>query len=764
MNKKRVLSNVLWACCFLIAIVLSFKSLREPDLWWMFRVGEWMTENGKVPTTDMLSFTHEGVDWISVKWIFELLAYGVASSIGPEFIVILQTIVNVLLLLFLRKVYLNLKELFQFSPSSYLESGFFLSILLFLFGLDFRMISRPEMTSHLLTLVYISLFLQYRNKNGKSIFWLIPIQIFWTNAHEAYGTGMVILGIFIAGELIEWWFNRNERKPDQKLLLASIGAILATAINPRGFYMLIHPYVIFTQVKNNQYTSELHSAFSDPIYYFGFKDPWIMITVYLIATIGLVLMGKNLKGIKRIVFSQIGVGYTLALIAFFYLGLTGHRNVPFPIVVATPLVGITFYLLYQKLNTSKQLISFYLSIVLGVVFYIGVVSGTHYQLFNSFDRYGIRTYAEKNPAGAAQFIQENNISGSCFSDYLTSAYFLWELRPDFKSFIDLRDLDVYSMDFFNEFAAITYYPQKFEQTDQEYDFNHVILYRPQFAPLHQHLYQSENWELVYADPIAVVYLKNTDQNAKLIEKYGIKQHPKGIFSKPYQPAPATISTGLSTLFNPLYDTTQTDDYHLEQIANEYYQMVGDFDKALQYAFQLSQSENQVDGYALLGNTYMKYAEVYPDRETKSKLIQSALSSFRAGHKIDKKDYACLLGQGWVAANSNQYLKAIKWLEKAEKIRNDDPTLYQLKAQCSNSLISIQKQKAQQHITNWFAYMEKAHQLTPKDQHIIVQLLVGHCQRNECEQILHYADKFNQEPWMKKGDIDFIKDCIAKCTN
>ena len=762
MINKKSFPTILWLLLFVIGISLSFKSFREPDVWWMFRVGEWMATNGQVPTQDVFSFTHAGVDWISVKWIFELLAYWIAEYIGPEFIVILQALVAVLLLIFLRKTFTSIAGILGTPKTPSISTGLLLIGSVFLFAVEYRMNSRPEMTSHILTLVYFSLLMNYRHQPGTYIYWLIPLQIFWVNAHEAFGIGMVILLTFLGSELLEWLLNRKSSKPNLQLLATLSISVLATAINPRGFYMLIHPYVIFTQVGSNHYTSELNSAFYKPDYYFGFKDPWIMIALFVLLLLGLVWVGLKHKNLKEVVVSQLGIGYTASLLLFFYLGLTGHRNIPFFVIVSAPLLGVLLQKAIDQMEVNKRIFLLYGTGIIVVAFYVSVATGMHYKWFNSSDRYGIRVYAEKNPAGAAQFVKDNNLSGACFSDYLTSAYFLWELGPDFKSFIDLRDLDVFPMEFFHEFAAITYYPSRFDQVDEQYNFNHILLYTPEFKPLHQHLYNSNQWVLVFADPIATVYVKNNKRNQSIIDQYKIDSTTKGVFHKPYQPQPAGISTVLSYVFNPLYNEDKADAYDLNALAVNFYSNLGDMNKAIAYAVEITKSEQPANGYALMGNLYMKQAEAISDPAFQQQLINQALKAYKTGYQIDKSNFGCLLGQGWVATNRNNYSNALKWLNKSIASEGAQVEAYQLKAKCHNALISIQKNKANEHIASWFETMEAAHKLAPNNQNIILQLLTGFCQQNNCKKIKFYEAAFNKEPWMQKEDLSFIESCIAKC--
>src|SRR5688500_2184660 len=94
MNSNKLFSWLAWALCLAVALILSIRNLREPDLWWMLRTGEWIAENGKVIDTDQFSFTQSGKPWINVKWLFEVIIYYLQRLFGPESIPVLQSLVN----------------------------------------------------------------------------------------------------------------------------------------------------------------------------------------------------------------------------------------------------------------------------------------------------------------------------------------------------------------------------------------------------------------------------------------------------------------------------------------------------------------------------------------------------------------------------------------------------------------------------------------------------------------------------------------------
>jgi hypothetical protein len=149
--------------------------------------------------------------------------------------------------------------------TSYMAALVFTGVLLLL-TIDYRLIGRPEMISHLFTADFLFLFvLWYQKRETKWIYALIPLQMLWANLHEGFGTGMVLITAFLAGNWLEYYWRGNVEKP-MNLTWASLAALAAVAINPRGIEMWAHPFNIFTQLSENQYTTELFS-YTNPEYW-----------------------------------------------------------------------------------------------------------------------------------------------------------------------------------------------------------------------------------------------------------------------------------------------------------------------------------------------------------------------------------------------------------------------------------------------------------------------------------------------------------------
>ena len=514
----------------LVGIVSCIKIIHEPDVWWQIRTGQWIIENKIVPKTDVFSFTFSGEPWINVKWIAEVLMAFVADSFGVEWIILLQVFCTLTILLFCYKLTVHFNFKLKLSKTKIPKYGILIFSLIMLFVINFRMNSRPEMFSHLFMIVYLYYLFKHSRSGKHWIYILIPLQILWTNTHEAYGMGIILILIFIFSLWIEHFYFKKE-KPIQ-LTIAGILAILCSAINPNGVKMILHPFNIFGQLHQNKFTIEL----------FDFKMPdyWHYQAYFMLLffVIGLVFFIKKrnpkLKRINNIV-NSFGLSYFIVFVSLFYLSLTAFRNIPFFIIASTPLLAC--YIDSKFAKTQPK--GYYTIIGISIISYGLIASNLFYNAFLPSEKYGIDVNSQKTPIGAGAFLKNNNIKGNGFVDFLSSSFLLYDLQPDYKSYIDLRDLDVFTIPFFENVFMTYQYPSRLIKggsTLWEYintidTLNYVVLLNnTNFHNLNNYLiHKVKNYELVYADGLNSVYLKVNSQNKEAINKFGLTNGEKDVF-------------------------------------------------------------------------------------------------------------------------------------------------------------------------------------------------------------------------------------------
>ncbi len=546
---KKIAEKLIAFFPYLIAIAFSIKATREPDVWWQIRTGEWILENGQVPKTDMFSNSVAGSEWINIKWGFEVLAAWIAKFCGPECVFILQIIVSLGIVLFLKKIF----KLFD------LKNTLINTLVLFLVFafIEYRIIGRPEMTTHFLFVVYLYVLFNYFKEPNSSLIWsLIPLQIFWTNMHEAYGLGIVLIGIFLFTAWVDTFKNKVKRP--MKLSLVFSLSILAILVNPRGGVMLLRPLNIFSQVHQNKFTTELANVL-DP-------DFWQKESYFFVFTLLFIFWFVFKKGAfirTKLDRYRLRLVSLLLLSALVFLSLSAARNIIFYVLLIAPFLALLMNeYMPRKIVSTKNIL------LIGIAFYGVIVSNVYYKITQSDNEYGLFIHPGFNPIGASNYIAQNGLaSKKCFSSYMISSFLLWDLQPDFRTYIDLRDLDVFSADFFKTYFTNAQIPEKFYELDQKEQFDYVVLFRNFSPQLHHYLYTDTLYGCVYADPICAVYQK-TDTLAQGDHFHNMKSRPTSIWA-----------VSLSTLLNPLYQEPNYEDYNVDKQAAAYYKSVGEISLA-----------------------------------------------------------------------------------------------------------------------------------------------------------------------------------------
>jgi tetratricopeptide (TPR) repeat protein len=722
MNHK-LLSRITWYFMFILGIVFCLKAIREPDLWWMYRTGEWMWSNG-VTYTDPFSYTQEGTEWINVKWFFEIIISTFKAIGGPEMVFVLQAIFTFLILFFISKTtkVLHTKIYPQATAPPYLAMA--IAGVIALISMDFRMIGRPEMSSHLLTAVYLYLFVfNHKNPDNKWIYALIPLQLLWTNLHEAFGVGMVLLIAFLGATWVEYYFRKNiwgEKNQKMPLLLtyAGLGALAVIVINPRGPEMWLHPFNIFGQLQDNKFTTELLS-YKDAAYWA--KEAYLNLGFFALAALAVVFLGLIRKRIEPIVpkikspnnkkavvggdiepwslLDRFGLGHLLLGAMLFYLSLTAYRNIPFFVIAATPLAALSIYNAFQWLYKKAEVLKIALAgmtLLLFVGLYLSVVSSNYHKWTDSRDYYGLQVLNSHNPVGAANFIKENDIKGRAFADYLSSAYLLWALQPDFKTYIDLRDLDIFPSEFFNQYNQLLQQPGLFDKEDQKYKFDYVVLLRRNIEVLPQlfvHLDDHPNYELVFVDPVAAIYLKKTEENKAVIEKFGLSKG-KDVYHPLEKATSSTLPFIITKIFNPFFQNKDYAEVDQDAIIAHFYYAIGESDRALSYAQKsIDRGLSDYRGYEIKGLVNARYfLDPESSAEKKKNAAREAETAFRNALTYNEKSLESLFGLGVLLKEQKKCGEAVQYFQSAKLLAPQHPMIQQHLNTCYQEM---QKMPAQE---------------------------------------------------------------------
>ena len=85
---------------FLMPLVFLFvrmngaqRLLGDGDTGWHIRTGEWILQNGRVPTTDFYSFTKPGQPWYAWEWLWDVVFAWLHQQAGMAAVVLASILV-----------------------------------------------------------------------------------------------------------------------------------------------------------------------------------------------------------------------------------------------------------------------------------------------------------------------------------------------------------------------------------------------------------------------------------------------------------------------------------------------------------------------------------------------------------------------------------------------------------------------------------------------------------------------------------------------
>lgn len=758
---NRFIKRLPYILCYLVAFVLGMKQLREPDIWWQLLSGRWMLEHRQVTKTDVFSFTMAGRPWVNVKWLYEIIIGLLEKIAGPEGVVLLQAVVNVLIVHFLFKtVKLFSSQLKQ--PVTDFACAF--SALLFLALVEYRMAGRPEMVSHMMCALYLWILWRNPQMEWKKTWWLILLQCLWANMHEGYPVGMVMTGTAIAGSFLSFLLTKNKAQLQQSIRAAIIFAAAGVAIllNPNTIQLWKQPFEIYRQVWANKYTTELYSV-SNPDYW-TIQAKWHVAILAIVCIFWMIrfIAGRKDKS-NGVLLTPVTLTYLLLIPLFGYLSLTANRNIPFTQIILYP--SIPYMLMWTTEKLRLEQVKLYAALskrtvavitLIAAVFYISIVSNKYYKATKSPNRYGVHVSMLHNPTGAASFIKDLGIKGTAFSDYFVSSYLLWSMYPDFKSYIDLRDLDVFPVPFFDDYFSMYNNPAKFDSLDKIYDFNYIVFSNSQLPGLQLKLYWGEGYNLLYADPVSSVYLKNNEKNEAINHDLSKVK----LFTWPQQPEDPAWAALLTKLLNPAAEYTEENERNEPMFAARYYNQLQNYRlsvKILQPA--MMELESDAEANHTMGVSLLNFASMVPPQERPRKIDSARIYLNRALELDDEMPltYAAL---GDIAMMQNDFTGAGEYYKKSIARDNSLHAVYFNLAMTHYYLAKKTNDRA--HITGLIAALEKSLMLNPENKRAYLYLGEAYLKDGKTEKAKKNIKKAASMPdRMYKGEDELLNELKQK---
>lgn len=483
MQFKRLVAYIALLGVFAMAVQPS----TDTDTWWHLRAGAWMVEHGQLLEVDPFSLTRMGESWIYPGWLSQIGLYWIYTQWGFAG---LNIFTGAMVLLAFTAIWLSMKGQPILRAFALLlgatASGVYWS-------------ARPQIITFAITGIWMYLLEGARQGRRKRLWCLPLLMILWVNIHGGFAVGFILLGIYLLGDLFEiarsvllegeklgvaWTTNRE---PVIHLLFISFGCLIAVNINPHGPVMLFYPFKTISIGALQNYIAEWQS----PNFHLPEFIPFIAL---LFLTFFCLALSKEERPATDF----------LLLAVFGYMGLIAVRNIALFALISVPILARhadsiiqTLPIRRRKQKELPQRLARILNLFLAVLFTLMAVIRVVSQVSDEVNQQHLQ---DQLPVGAFAFIRDEKPNGPLFNSYNWGAYVLWELYPDYLSFVDGRT-DLFGEKLLDQYIHAWLAEPGWERLFDQWDI-HLVLIESN-APLAKVLVR-EGWKIRYQDEQAII--------------------------------------------------------------------------------------------------------------------------------------------------------------------------------------------------------------------------------------------------------------------
>ena len=534
------LQSALIALCFLSISLLFFNKIFTSDYGIHLSVGKHFVETGKVPDKEFLIYPVLGQPMSYEELGFQAILYTVYRFVGSDGVSVFVWMMATLSFLFIYKS-LRARDI-----NPYIA---LFTMLLFAMPFRIRLQPRPEIIAYFFTsfLMYACSLFYYKG-NRKIIYTFPFVFLLWANIHPSTLAGLGTLGAFGTQSLVVIYRDRFDKISLKNNLFIPLGifvlSFLATFLSKHGLDSVLTPLRLMANPDQMTGISEMTSIVNSA-FYPHYK--YLLALTIAFGAAGLVCFRIRIHDIILAVYGM-------------RLPLKVARGMAFMSIFTIPLVAQSFDGILRRIReyldrrgeagmkartkaangkeTSKKKQgkkeapslaaprALRTPIVLAWLVFLGSVGYGSYSIgvgTKDLVENGIGLTEHKFSLKSGEFLRNLDIQGNMFNFFDLGGFVEWQVSPRKLTFIDGRAGTT-----FREHQMITGAVGDFENLFDKYNITYIVTKvvdsSGTILPFIRYLTESPKWELVFADGLAVVYVRSIPENKRIIDKYRISKN------------------------------------------------------------------------------------------------------------------------------------------------------------------------------------------------------------------------------------------------
>jgi len=554
--RSPLIRKTLVVASFIAITLLLFMKNFTSDFGIHLATGREVVEAGRIPSTEFLCYPllNQPMGYEEIGFQVPLyLVYKYLGIYGVSFFVWSMAFLSYL---FLYKA-LRARDVRPFV--------ILLTMLVFTFAFRIRLQPRPEVVVYMFCafLIYgLSLF--YYKGNRWVIYLFPPLFLLWANIHPSTIMGLGIVGAYGTQSLVIAARERGNRDKIKQFLYIPLAVfalcLLASLLSKHGVESILTPISLMANPSVMQNTSELVSV-KGSSFYTPYKHLLVLALFF---------------GVAGLLAWRIRIHDVITAIYGMRIPLQIARGVAFMSILTIPLVASCAdgalnkaeeyfrkraeekdALLLKAARTEKMgkkkgkhqpkkgqgdikdapghplgvpAARNMAVIVATSLFLLIMGTGAFYQYYKLRDTIesGIGITEHKYSFKGAEFLRGLDIRGNMFNFFDIGGFLEWQLHPKKLTFIDGRGAGWPN---FKEHQIVTGGMNGTDNVLLKYNITYVAIKAADSSgtvlPLVNYLATKGDWELVFADGLMLVFVKNIPENRHIIEKFRM---PKGIIN------------------------------------------------------------------------------------------------------------------------------------------------------------------------------------------------------------------------------------------
>ena len=484
----------LWGFVALMGIFVFVNThpIRPHDFWWHITIGREIITTGKIPTTDVFSYTEAGQPYPSYQmyWLMETVLYVIYRVGGPALVIFIHSLA-------ISSAYGVIFFICKRAAKSWRIAAFGVLFAAALGLNDWNV--RPQGITFLLASLYLLTIYAY-NQNPRW-YWLVifPLgMLIWINSHGTFLIGLVLIAIWWGQKI---WDIIKQRMNDENPIIRKPFLIPGLMLGITGLVCLLNPRGL--GIVNYLKTLTSNSVVQNLVV--EWAPPTLNTLMGVIFFCG--LMGSAILlalSPKRPNFFQIST-----FLVFGMLGLkTSRGSVWFGLVMA-PILAEHLSATVDNLRKTERLSANQEgSRVLNILFFIviltmGVISLPWFKKILPLPPAKAGLISAETPVQATQILLDRHPPGQLFNAMSFGSYLVWAAYPQYQVFVDSR-IELFSEKVWSDYLNISNANGDWEALLRDYGVNTLMLSPVEQPALIHAVQRSNEWEILYQDNSATI--------------------------------------------------------------------------------------------------------------------------------------------------------------------------------------------------------------------------------------------------------------------